>query len=65
MIGYLDKDEFTKFLSKIGVFLTLQELRSVYDRYDANKDGNIAYGEFISLIRENMSEKRYQCHHTN
>lgn len=58
-LGYLDKDEFTKFLSKIGVFLTIQELRSVYDKYDSNKDGNIAYAEFISLIRENMSEKRY------
>jgi Ca2+-binding EF-hand superfamily protein len=54
----LDKDEFQKFLSKIGVFLTVQELRSVYDRYDANRDGNIAYAEFVSLIRENMSEKR-------
>jgi Ca2+-binding EF-hand superfamily protein len=57
-IGYLKKDEFTKFLAKIGVFLTTQELRSVYDNYDLNKDGKIAYGEFVSLIRENMSEKR-------
>lgn len=24
-LGYLDKDEFQKFLSKIGVFLTTQE----------------------------------------
>lgn len=57
--GYLDKDEFQKFLSKIGVFLTTQELRSIYDKYDLNKDGNIAYAEFISLIRENMSQKRF------
>ncbi|CAD8165837.1 unnamed protein product [Paramecium octaurelia] len=56
--GYLDKDEFQKFLSKIGVFLTTQELRAVYDKYDQNKDGNIAYAEFVNLIRENMSEKR-------
>lgn len=62
--GYLDKDEFQKFLSKIGVFLTTQELRSIYDKYDINKDGNIAYAEFISLIRENMSQKRIDivCH---
>jgi Ca2+-binding EF-hand superfamily protein len=57
--GYLDKDEFQKFLSKIGVFLTTQELRSIYDKYDVNKDGNIAYAEFVSLIRENMSQKRF------
>ncbi|CAD8068985.1 unnamed protein product [Paramecium primaurelia] len=56
--GYLDKDEFQKFLSKIGVFLTTQELRAVYDKYDSNKDGNIAYAEFVNLIRENMSERR-------
>ena len=57
-LGYLDKDEFQKFLSKIGVFLTTQEQRAVYDKYDVNKDGNIAYAEFVNLIRENMSEKR-------
>lgn len=34
-------------------------MRSVYDRYDPRKDGNIAYAEFVSLIRENMSDKRY------
>jgi Ca2+-binding EF-hand superfamily protein len=33
-------------------------LRAVYDKYDVNKDGNIAYAEFVNLIRENMSEKR-------
>lgn len=30
----------------------------MYDQYDKNKDGNIAYSEFVTLIRENMSEKR-------
>lgn len=30
----------------------------MYDKYDVNRDGNIAYTEFVSLIRENMSEKR-------
>lgn len=45
-------------MSQIGVFLTTQELRSVCDKYDSNRDGNIAYSEFVSLIRENMSQKR-------
>lgn len=56
--GYLDKDEFQKFLSRLGIFLTTQELRAIYDQYDTNKDGNIAYSEFVQLIRTSMSEKR-------
>lgn len=34
-------------LSKIGIFLTSQELRAVYNTYDENKDGRITYAEFI------------------
>lgn len=56
--GYLEKDEFEKFLARLGVFLTTQELRAVYNVYDTNKDGNIAYSEFVELIRTNISEKR-------
>ena len=33
-------------------------MRSVKDKYDVNRDGNIAYCEFITLIRDNMSDKR-------
>lgn len=36
--GKLDKDEFLKLLSKLGVFLSTQELRAVYDTYDSNRD---------------------------
>eukprot|EP00331_Platyophrya_macrostoma_P029949 CAMPEP_0176456796 /NCGR_PEP_ID=MMETSP0127-20121128/31510_1 /TAXON_ID=938130 /ORGANISM="Platyophrya macrostoma, Strain WH" /LENGTH=527 /DNA_ID=CAMNT_0017846841 /DNA_START=40 /DNA_END=1623 /DNA_ORIENTATION=- len=56
--GYLDQNEFTRFLSKAGIFLTTQELRSLYDLYDTNRDGNINYSEFIQIIRNEMSEKR-------
>lgn len=37
--GKLSKDEFEKLLTTLGVFLTTQEFRAVYDTYDANKDG--------------------------
>lgn len=30
----------------------------MYNVYDTNHDGNIAYSEFIELIRTTMSEKR-------
>ena len=37
--GKLSKDEFEKLLSTLGIFLTTQELRAVYDTYDSNRDG--------------------------
>lgn len=56
--GNLDKDEFTKFLASIGIFLTTQELRIIYENFDLNKDGNLNYFEFVNMIRSTMSEKR-------
>ena len=62
--GVLDKVEFSKLLSKAGIYLTTQvssfrylllciakELTCVYNFFDANKDGFINYVEFIQLIR--------------
>lgn len=49
--GVLDKLEFEEFLAKIGVFLTTQELTTVYNNFDINKDGNIQYEEFINTLR--------------
>ena len=49
--GYLTKDEFLKFLTKIGIFLTTQELRVVFDTFDTNKSGKIGYAEFVQSIR--------------
>lgn len=37
--GTLEILEFEEFMSKLGVFLTRQELRTVYDHFDHNKDG--------------------------
>ena len=38
-------------MSKLGVFLTRQELRVVFDTFDANKDGNIAWAEFVEGLK--------------
>ncbi|KAL4478841.1 hypothetical protein ABPG72_009667 [Tetrahymena utriculariae] len=56
--GKLEKDEFLKLLSKLGVFLTTQELRAVYDTYDTNRDEQISYAEFVQMIRTTISDKR-------
>lgn len=38
-------------MSQLGVFLARQELRVVFDNFDSNKDGNIAYAEFVNVLK--------------
>jgi Ca2+-binding EF-hand superfamily protein len=38
-------------MSKLGVFLARQELTTVYNHFDFNKDGTISYEEFIGTLR--------------
>ena len=38
-------------MSQLGVFLARQELRVIFDHFDQNKDGNIAYAEFVGVLR--------------
>ena len=47
----LQKLEFEEFMSQLGVFLARQELRVIFDHFDQNKDGNIAYAEFVGVLR--------------
>ena len=49
--GVLQKLEFEEFMSQLGVFLARQELRVVFDNFDQNKDGNIAYSEFVNVLK--------------
>jgi hypothetical protein len=45
-------------MSKLGIFLTTQELRAVYDTYAFSDKEKISYAEFFQMIRTTMSEKR-------
>jgi Ca2+-binding EF-hand superfamily protein len=56
--GTLERQEFNEFMNKLGVFLATQELRTVFDHFDLNKDGAISYAELISVLRNNMSDER-------
>jgi Ca2+-binding EF-hand superfamily protein len=47
----LDKLEFEEMVAGLGAFLARQELRTVYDHFDTNKDGNIHYEEFVNTLR--------------
>ena len=54
--GVLQKLEFEEFMSQLGVFLARQELRVVFDNFDQNKDGNIAYSEFVNVLKVSVSD---------
>lgn len=45
-------------LSSLGVFLSTQELRTLHNHFDHNKDGVISYDEFIQAMRTDMSDSR-------
>jgi len=45
-------------LSKLGIFMTTQELTAVYNQFDKNRDGHISYDEFINTVKTDMNEKR-------
>ena len=49
--GALDKLEFEEMVSKLGVFLARQELTTIYNQFDKNRDGVIAYDEFVNTIK--------------
>jgi Ca2+-binding EF-hand superfamily protein len=59
--GLFNKNEFGDLLSGIGVFLSAQELRIVYEQFDLNNDGKISFMEFINTLRSSMSELRLEC----
>ena len=49
--GTLDKLEFEEMVTKLGVFMTTQELTCVYNSFDKNRDGHVCYEEFINNVR--------------
>jgi Ca2+-binding EF-hand superfamily protein len=38
-------------ISKMGIFITTQELTAVYNQFDHNRDGMIAYEEFVNTVK--------------
>jgi hypothetical protein len=45
-------------LSGLGVFLSTQELRTLTNHFDHNKDGCVSYDEFVQAMRTDMSDAR-------
>jgi len=56
--GILEKLEFSEMLTKMGIFLSTQELRTIYDNFDINNDGGISYTELAHVLRNIVSDSR-------
>ena len=48
--GYITYDEFRLLLDQHGIFATVQDVESLLDRYDKNKDGRVSYSEFLDEV---------------
>ena len=53
----IDKREFRKAMSHLGVDLSAGDVDDIYDRYDHRRDGRLDYGEFIELLGFSSSSK--------
>lgn len=54
----LDYSEFEQALAAFGIFPKKVELQALIKFYDVDCDGNISYEEFLSGLREELSERR-------
>lgn len=54
----LDSGEFEQALAAFGIFPKKVELQGLMKYYDADGDGNISYDEFLSGMRDELSERR-------
>lgn len=54
----LDSGEFEQALAAFGIFPKKVELQGLMKYYDVDGDGNISYDEFLSGMRDELSERR-------
>eukprot|EP01112_Ceratiomyxa_fruticulosa_P013965 TRINITY_DN3962_c0_g2_i1.p1 TRINITY_DN3962_c0_g2~~TRINITY_DN3962_c0_g2_i1.p1 ORF type:complete len:167 (-),score=40.57 TRINITY_DN3962_c0_g2_i1:451-900(-) len=54
----LDKYEFSKALTDLGISVNKTEFNELMRHFDKNNDGNISIDEFVVAIRTNMNSRR-------
>lgn len=54
----LDASEFEQALAAFGLFPKKVEIQALMKFYDVDGDGNVSYDEFLSGLREELSERR-------
>jgi Ca2+-binding EF-hand superfamily protein len=56
----LNKYEFESFLSKVGMFVSTQEMSELFKFYDKNSDGQIDVSEFLAALQGQLSDRRLE-----
>ena len=51
--GYIDRNEFTHFLSKFGKHLSEEDIEKFFNSVDTDKDGRISLDEFKRILERN------------
>ena len=54
----LDQQEFEQALAAYGLFPKKVELQALMKYYDVNQDGSVSFDEFISGMKDELSERR-------
>jgi Ca2+-binding EF-hand superfamily protein len=54
----LDAGEFEQALAAFGLFPKKVEIQALMKFYDVDQDGNVSYEEFLSGLRDELSERR-------
>lgn len=54
----LDSQEFEQALAAFGIFPKKVEIQALMKFYDVDGDGNISYDEFVSGLKDELSERR-------
>jgi len=54
----LDYSEFEQAMAAFGIFPKKVELQALVKFYDVDGDGNISYEEFLSGLRDPLTERR-------
>jgi len=58
--GSLDMDDFRWGLRNFGIILSNEELGTIFNAFDRNRNGVVDFQEFISVLKGEINEKRVQ-----
>ena len=53
--GVLDVDDFRNFIKKANIYPIEKDLNLLFERFDKNEDGHVAYEEFVAAVTPFMS----------
>lgn len=62
---FLGRDEFAKAMHAMGLRLTPEELKELFDSYDVDGNGTIDTKEFAQMVRKHLGKKEAEASSTH